>query len=297
MIVVLGASGFIGQAFVRHLSATGQAYIPASRRDVDYYDSGLLARFLADVNADFLINAAGYSGRPNVDACEEHRAECLHANSVLPGRIREACEQVGVPWGHVSSGCIFTGTRADGRGFSETDEPNFTFRTNNCSFYSGSKALGEEVLADCPHCYVWRVRIPFGHVDDPKNYLSKLLRYDRLLEATNSLSNMDEFIAACVDSWRLRIPYGVYNLTNGGAVKTSEVTAMIQRAIAPRREFTFFSDESEFMRLAAKTPRSNCELDNSKALAAGLKLSDIHEAIEESLRRWTGTTEAVEQRT
>jgi dTDP-4-dehydrorhamnose reductase len=286
VIVVLGASGFIGQAFVRHLTATGQPYIATSRRDIDYYDSDLLAKFLTEINADFLINAAGYSGRPNVDACEEHRAECLHANAVLPGRIRDACERADVPWGHVSSGCIFTGTRPDGSGFLESDEANFSFRTNNCSFYSGSKALGEEVLADGPNCYIWRVRIPFSHIDHPKNYLSKLLRYDRLLEATNSLSNMDEFIAACVDSWILRIPFGVYNLTNGGAVQTSEVTSMLQRTIAPAQDFQFFADESEFMQVAAKTPRSNCVLDNTKALAAGLKLSDAHEAIEQSLHGW-----------
>jgi hypothetical protein len=88
-----------------------------------------------------------------------------------------------VPWGHVSSGCIYTGSRPDGRGFTETDTPNFTFRTNNCSFYSGTKALGEEVLAGKPNVYIWRLRIPFDHVDNPRNFLTKLIRYQRLLEA------------------------------------------------------------------------------------------------------------------
>lgn len=286
MIVVLGATGFIGRAFLRHLETAGHTHLAVSRGQVDYYDPDTLTQFLQESGADFVINAAGYSGRPNVDACELHKAECLHANAVLPGRIRQACERAGVPWGHVSSGCIFRGTRPDGGGFTEQDAPNFCFRTDNCSFYSGSKALGEEILDGCPDCYVWRVRIPFGRVDQPKNYLSKLLRYEKLLEATNSLSCLDEFIAACVDSWLLRIPFGIYNVTNGGAIRTSEVTELIQQTIAPDKQFQFFSDESQFMREAAKTPRSNCILDNTKAVAAGLKLSEVHEAIERSLRSW-----------
>ena len=31
-------------------------------------------------------------------------------------------------------------------GFSESDEPNFCFAHNNCSFYSGTKAMAEEVI-------------------------------------------------------------------------------------------------------------------------------------------------------
>lgn len=293
MIIVLGATGFIGQGFVRHLQASGQRHIPVSRRDIDYYDVKNLRKLLSESGAEFLINAAGYSGRPNVDACELHKHECLYANSILPGRVRQACAEEGVAWGHVSSGCIYTGTLADGSGFRESDTPNFSFRANPCSFYSGTKALGEETLEGAEGCYIWRVRIPFSHVDHPKNYLSKLLRYDRLLEATNSLSHVDEFIAACVNSWNLRIPFGIYNLTNGGAIKTSEVTEMLQQSVAPRRNFQFFQSEDEFMDLAAKTPRSNCVLDNSKALQAGLKLSDIHAAIEASLYRWTGSIPAV----
>ena len=39
---------------------------------------------------EFLINAAGYTGKPNVDACELHKADCLMGNAVLPGIIAQA---------------------------------------------------------------------------------------------------------------------------------------------------------------------------------------------------------------
>jgi len=127
-----------------------------------------------------------------------HKAECLAGNAVLPGVIREVCEHLRLPWGHVSSGCIYTGARPDGSGFTEDDAPNFSFRQNNCSFYSGCKALGEEVLAGAEQCFIWRLRIPFDEYDSPRNYISKMMRYDRLLSATNSLSQLTEFANASI---------------------------------------------------------------------------------------------------
>ena len=38
--------------------------------------------------------------------------------------------------------------------------------------------------------------------------------------------------------------------------------------------------------MAAKTPRSNCVLDVSKLLAAGVKIRPVEEALEDSLRKW-----------
>lgn len=252
------------------------------------YDVDTLTKHLDDLSPDFFINCAGYTGKPNVDACELHKAECLAGNAVLPGVIAKACQQLELPWGHISSGCIYTGQRTDGDGFTEDDPPNFTFRQNNCSFYSGTKALAEEILATAGQCYIWRLRIPFSEVDSSRNYLSKLMRYERLLDARNSLSYLPEFVAACLDSVEKRIPFGTYNLTNPGSVTTREVVELIRDSGVVDREFQFFRCEAEFMREAAVTPRSNCVLDCSKALAAGLRLTPVEEAIENSLVHWTG---------
>ncbi|MCA9067026.1 MAG: sugar nucleotide-binding protein, partial [Planctomycetaceae bacterium] len=207
----------------------GLAVEVISRRLLDYTDEGALTACLRDLRPEFLINAAGYTGRPNVDACEVNKTPCLEGNAVLPGVIRAACDRENIPWGHVSSGCIFTGRRPDGTGFTENDPANFTFRQNNCSFYSGCKALGEEILNGTENCYIWRLRIPFNQVDSPRNYISKLIRYDRLLNAENSLSHLNEFADCCVESWMMRIPFGVYNLTNPGSITTQEVVNRIQR--------------------------------------------------------------------
>jgi len=286
MIYLLGGSGYVGQAYQVLLTQKGIPFRNLKRSEVNYADPAVLTAALRADKPAFLINAAGYTGKPNVDACEWHKTDCLLGNAVLPGRIREACQLAGLPWGHVSSGCIYTGARNDGQGFRESDPPNFCFRTNHCSFYSGTKALGEELLNDCDNCYVWRLRIPFNEVASPRNYLSKLLNYSRLLQATNSLSHLDDFVDACLHCWERRLPFGLYNVVNTGAITTREIVELLQRYLTPGRAYDFFTDEAEFMAVAAKTPRSNCILDNGKLRAGGIAMRDVHEAVETAIRSW-----------
>ena len=286
MILLLGGNGYVGNAIQKNLTGRGLPFTVASRASSDYSSLPVLVKMLRELRPEFLINAAGYTGKPNVDACEIHRTECLAGNAVLPGVIREACEQTDTPWGHVSSGCIFTGAKADGSGFTESDAPNFSFRQDNCSFYSGCKALGEEVLSGAENCFIWRLRIPFNNINSARNYISKMMRYDRLLMATNSLSQLDEFADACVASWTQRVPFGTYNLTNPGSVTTRDVVRLIQKHGLSNRDFQFFESDDQFMKLAAKTPRSNCVLDSTKAIAAGLPLSPIEDALESAMKHW-----------
>ncbi len=286
MIYLLGGSGYVGHAYQALLKRKGVEFRNLRRSEVDYTNPETLRKALLRDRPEFLINAAGYTGKPNVDACELHKSECLLGNAVLPGVVAEACEASGVPWGHVSSGCIYTGDGPGGKGFTELDTPNFTFRTNNCSFYSGTKGLGEEVLAGRPDLFVWRLRIPFDGVENPRNYLAKMMRYERLLEATNSISELDEFVEATFACWAKRVPFGTYNVTNPGKVTTREVVDLIRLSGVCRKEFSFFSGEAEFMSLVAKAPRSNCVLDSSKLSGVGIRLTPVREAIARDLRAW-----------
>ena len=73
-----------------------------------------------------------------------YKADCLDGNAVLPGTIRQICEELKITWGHVSSGCIFSGRRPDGGGWTEDD--SLIFFSISALVFIRSKALGEEVL-------------------------------------------------------------------------------------------------------------------------------------------------------
>jgi UDP-glucose 4,6-dehydratase len=287
MIFILGKSGYVGSKISQFLIRNERKVVGISRAEIDYTAPNVLKAFIMSKNPRFLINAAGFTGKPNVDACEQAKAECLKGNAVLPGIIREVCEDLRIPWGHVSSGCIYSGRRSDGKGWKEEDEPNFSFRNDPCSFYSGSKALGEEVLEGAENCFIWRLRIPFNEERSPRNYIQKLLNYDSLLEAENSVSHLDEFVKKCVECFEKDIEPGVYNMTNQGSVTTRQVTEwMIEEGVTDK-DFQFFDSEEQFMTKAAKTPRSNCVLDTTKADKAGIGMRPVEEAMRDSMRKMT----------
>ena len=51
------------------------------------------------------------------------------------------------------------------------------------------------------------------------------------------------------------------------------------------KKFNFFKTEEEFMQKAAKTPRSNCVLDTSKAEKAGIGMRLVEDAMIDSIRK------------
>ena len=285
MYLILGSTGYLGSHFLKHLRNIGETVRGLSRSEIDYTNSDELRSLLNEIKPRFLINAAGYTGKPNVDACESDKAECLFGNAVLPGRIRTACEELGIPWGHVSSGCIYSGRKSDGGGWTEENEPNFSFRNGPCSFYSGTKALGEEVLKGAKNCYIWRLRIPFNEEKSPRNYLQKLLHYSSLLEAENSISHIDDYINSCLSSFTQECEPGIYNLTNVGSITTRQVVEWMKEEGVTDKEFTFFENEEDFMAKAVITPRSNCVMDTSKAERNGIALRPVEEAVRQTLRK------------
>jgi dTDP-4-dehydrorhamnose reductase len=312
MILLLGASGYIGEAFARELTRRKTEFISLSRKQVDYTRFDALLDFLKTKKPTFVVNAAGYTGKPNVDACELHKADTLQGNTLFPQTVAQACAVAGIPWGHVSSGCIYSGAKVivNGQvrtekdftkpelralvekspqaihGFTEADTPNFSFRDGPCSFYSGTKALGEEAIAGIGQSYVWRLRIPFDEFDNARNYLSKVQRYAKVYDNVNSISHRADFVKACLDTWELRAPFGIYNVTNPGFVTTKHVVQLIEKHLKPAKKFEFWASDEEFYKVAAKTPRSNCVMDTAKLLEAGVKIRGVEEALEDSLRHW-----------
>jgi len=288
MIMVIGGTGYVGQRFLQELSKKNLDIINVSRADVDYYNFKELKNIVSTYNPEFLINCAGYTGKPNVDACELFKDQADKGNILLPSLLAKVCEITGTPWGHVSSGCIYTGDN-EGKGFTEEDEPNFSFDHNNCSHYSGTKVLGEQAIEKVGgDYYIWRLRIPFDQYDSPRNYLTKMMNYERLLDATNSVSQLTDFVKYCLRLWTKNCDYGIYNVVNTDPITTKQVTEKINTILKLNKKFTFFNNEKEMYKRAAKTPRSNCVLDNSKLRATGIRVRSSIKAIEYSLKNWEG---------
>lgn len=290
-VLLLGGTGYVGDMFQHVLNQRNLRYLNVSRSDHDYYDMLLLRDIIESCDAEFVINAAGFTGKPNVDQCEIMRDETIRGNVLLPQIVAQACDLTDTPLVHVSSGCIYSGHKsvdAHGElvGFNEDDTPNFSFDQPPCSFYSGTKALSEQVLSQFERVYTCRLRIPFDHLDSPRNYLSKMQMYDKVYDATNSMSHREEFVQACLELALNRCEYGTYNVTNTGYVTSKQVVELIKQLLHVDREFEYWMGDQDFYSNGACTPRSNCVMDNTKLLSTGIDMRSVEEAILSSLQNW-----------
>lgn len=252
MITLIG-HGYVGCEIARVLDAQGRKYDWQHHTDA-WPKSGSV-----------VINAAGFTGTPNVDECEYRKKETIEGHIVFPLRL----EQHGQPIIHITSGCVYNGYKEGG--WTEDDPPNFDF--TNGSFYSGCKAMQQEVL-DLTRHYLLRIRLPFGARAHPRNYLTKLKNYERLIDVTNSLSSIED-VAKTAVFFAVHFPEpGIYNVVCRGSVSTREVASLM--GLAKR----WFTDE-EFSK-AVRAPRSNCTLSSAK-LNRLLPVRSVADALREAI--------------
>ena len=311
MIVLLGSSGYFGRAFAAELRRRGQSFIPLTRRAFDYTRFDYLFDYVRTMKPVFLINAAGHSCRPEEDGLEAAREQAMLANALLPQMIARVCLMTKTPWGHLSTGSIYTGAKIieEGRarvekdlsrpgvremfekqpqafsGFNELDPPNFCFRDPPCSFHSGAKALAEEAIRDIGQSYIWRPRLAFDEREDSRNFLWRLQREANPGDAIDSLSNTEDCVRACLDLWKIGAPFGIYNMTNPGAATAGHLAGLMRRAGQPPRPLDFHAGPEEPPRAGGRTPQSHCILDVSKLLATGVKMRSLEDAWQDALRK------------
>ena len=281
MYIILGKNGYIAEAIIKELTLRDLPHVAWSRSDVDYTNLAELKYNLYILGDDLhIINCAGYIGKPNVDACELAKADCIEGNVLLPLMLAQLCCEKKYEFTQISSGCIYGGYE---KHFTEKDAPNFDFQ--NGSFYSGTKALAEKVvLQNNPNSYVFRLRIPFDEYESPRNYLTKLLSYDTLLDAENSLSHRADFAKYVMELIEQKVPHGIYNVTNKGSVATRDVVQLIKKYNLSNKDFKFFDNLESFGKETV-APRSNCVLDTTK-IEQYIKIRTAQEALEDALSKY-----------
>jgi UDP-glucose 4,6-dehydratase len=288
MYIILGKNGYIAEAIIKELKSRDLPHVSLSRTDINYtnkcdFDLYVLKNFNRNILEGeniIVVNCAGYIGKPNVDACELAKADCVEGNVLFPAMLSQLCADRGYQYVHISSGCIYGGYE---KHFTEEDAPNFDFQ--NGSFYSGTKALAEKVVIEnSPSSYIFRLRIPFDEYASPRNYLTKLLTYDNLLDAENSLSHRGDFAKYSIQLIEQNVPKGIYNITNKGSITTQQVVELIKKHKLSNKDFQFFTNLDDFMQQIT-APRSNCVLDTSK-IEQYIKIRTAEQALEDALSKY-----------
>jgi dTDP-4-dehydrorhamnose reductase len=104
-ILVLGASGLLGRAVLRHVPPGVTALAPAEE-ELRLEDRAGMARFLREEAVDRVLLLAAWT---QVDACEEDPERAFRINGILPGLLAAMLERLHVPLLFMSTDYVFDG--------------------------------------------------------------------------------------------------------------------------------------------------------------------------------------------
>lgn len=270
--VILG-KGFVGTHLSHYFKRNNIEHKIFSRSELDYTDPTVLRDYLDSNDKDikWVINCSGYTGVPNVDACEDNKELCYTYNVLYPMQVVRLCSQYKIPVIHVGSGCIYSGYD---KAYTEEDTPNFGIYSNESSYYSKCKHVFETFAKDF-NCYVFRIRIPFTDTLTRKNYFSKLLNYDTLINELNSVTSLNDFDEFVVRFISAKPEYGIYNVVNPEPVKAEEVVWLLEKHGIKNPNWKFI----ELKDLNTKANRSNCVLSTDKITKLGLELPSTRDSL------------------
>lgn len=274
-VLILG-SGYVGNHLFNHMKRFHDIE-QINQRRVDYTftkafnEAQDFRSYLTDKRFDVAVNCSGYTGRPNVDACEDDKATCWEYNVLAPPRTAEMLSLFNIPMIHVSSGCIYQGDKL----WREKDEPNFGLYNRDSSFYSMSKHAGELAL-DGMNGYVLRIRMPFCGTNQHKNILVKYLKYNDIISQPNSLTSIPDLCSAienfCVHrfSWE----NGIYNVVNSGSITAEEIMELMKEKGMENPNWNIV----KITDLNLKAGRSNCTLSGKK-LGKKYKMPGVRDSL------------------
>lgn len=267
-ILLFGSTGFVGGMLKDALIEKG--YTVKDPR-VEVQNLSEVERAMDEAKPDYVINATGITGKPNVDWCETHPAETYGVNVSGSINVASAAHQRDLGMMQICSGCIYDGNNA-GKGFSEEDEPNFFG-----SLYSRTRVLSEKALKEFPKVLQLRIRIPLLGQPHRKNLIDKLLMYPEMINQNNSCTVMEDFVPAAIMLME-KGATGIFNMTNIGYMNHVGIMSLYKEIVDPSFQINVMEPEKE---AELNKRRSNTILASDKREAMGAHMPPL----EESLRR------------
>lgn len=277
-ILVFGHTGWIGSQLVELLKKEGYDSILSKARLDDY--AALVSEFEKATGVTHCLLAAGLTGRPNVDWCENHKNEVVSVNIIGTSMIADMCSRKGIHLTFLSTGCIYEYDEdhpIGGPGFLETDTPNF-----DKSFYSYTKIITEKIVKEFPTTLVLRIRMPLSDDLHPRNFITKISKYEKVVNIPNSMTILYDMVPLIPDMMKRKLT-GIFNFCNPGTVSHNQILDLYREHIDPNFKYTNFSLEDQAKIL--KAGRSNNCLDVTKLVKEYPQIPHIDVAIVDLFKR------------
>jgi dTDP-4-dehydrorhamnose reductase len=251
-VLITGATGRLGKAFVRALQEKRIPYISFTRHEMDITNLDQVRQKVNEVLPWAVINAAGFV---KVDLAENETQKCYEVNVHGPLNLALACNELEIPLVHFSSNMVFDGSNPEPYGESDQISP--------LNVYGKSKAESERVVLKVhPSSLIIRSSSFFGPWDE-KNFVSHTLSElmaNKTVIAPEDMKISPTYLPDLVDAsldLLLDKATGVVHLSNKGQVSMAEfadLTAKMAKCMFKIPDKKIISRKSVEMNFRARRP-------------------------------------------
>lgn len=212
---------------------------------------------------------------PSIDYLEHpgKLVENVGDNLTAPLLLARACNQLDSKLCYLGTGCIF-----DGPGpFGDDDDPNFT-GSSYSTVKGTTDVLMRRLFNDC--VLNVRIRMPITGEAHPRDFITKIVGYEKVCSAPNSVSVLDELLPLMVRA-TLDGRTGTINLVNPGTIDHNTILGMYRDTCAPGFTWANFSYDEQLK--VIKSHRSNNQLSTSKLQSWFPEVTNASDAIQRVL--------------
>ena len=291
-ILVYGHNGWIGKQFIDILEEKNCKFIKGNSRvdNADDVEKEIVIHEPTHV-ISFIGRTHGIIGNKNyttIDYLEEGKLyENVRDNLFSPFVLAELCSRYSIHYTYLGTGCIFKyddehpfGQEING--FTEESSPNFFG-----SSYSIVKGFTDKIMKIFENGVLnLRVRMPITGEENSRNFITKIVNYDKICSVPNSMTVLPELLPYVLDMMEHKIT-GTINLTNPGLISHNEILEMYKEIVNPYFTWKNFTQEEQRKILAAD--RSNNFLDTTRLTSLYPQIKNIKDSVRECLTNYSKT--------
>jgi dTDP-4-dehydrorhamnose 3,5-epimerase-like enzyme/dTDP-4-dehydrorhamnose reductase len=177
--VVIGSKGYLGGHITNILKTQGKNVITLHERlaDVD-----TIKNKLSLYKPKYVINAAGLTGVPNIDWCDDNKEQTIETNITYQLTLCHICKELDIHLTIFGSGGIFNTNGIK----SETDSGEYYGK-----FYSEARIYLENIVKHYKHVLYLRINYPISSCTNAKNLLVKIANFTKIANTNLSMTCVD----------------------------------------------------------------------------------------------------------
>lgn len=276
-ILFFGGKGWIGTQFINYLKSKKVDIIETNARaDNEILIKDLILSHSPTHIISFIGRTHG-EGFNTIDYLEQEGklVENIRDNLYAPLVLSTIAEKNNIHFTYLGTGCIFNEEDPTSKTYKETDKPNFFG-----SSYSIVKGFTDRLMKLNSNTLNLRIRMPINSQNHHRNFITKIVKYDKICSLPNSMSVLPTIYPLIYDMM-LNKTTGTFNLTNPNYITHNEILEMYKEIVDNNFEWKNFTLEEQNEILKSK--RSNNYLDTSKIQSLYPDFPDIKTAIRDCL--------------